>query len=140
MGFSTAPARAATRKSNWQRVGGISRFLRSGQAGGDAGQQPPYGIQRKVEIARALAAEPTLLILDEPAAGLNDSETLELVETIYKIREKGVTVLLIEHDMDMVMTLTDYITVINFGKKIAEGTPAEVQKSQGDRSLPGQRG
>jgi branched-chain amino acid transport system ATP-binding protein len=82
-----------------------------------------------VEIARAMAVEPTLLILDEPAAGLNDKETLELLETIFKIRDKGVTVLLIEHDMDMVMEVTDYLTVINFGKKIAEGTPEEVQKN-----------
>ncbi len=79
-------------------------------------------------MARAMAVEPTLLILDEPAAGLNDNETLELLETIFKIRDNGVTVLLIEHDMDMVMEVTDYLTVINFGKKIAEGTPKEIQK------------
>ena len=76
-----------------------------------------------------MAVEPTLLILDEPAAGLNDNETLVLLETIFKIRDKGVTVLLIEHDMDMVMEVTDYLTVINFGKKIAEGTPAEIQNN-----------
>ncbi len=80
-------------------------------------------------MARAMAVDPTLLILDEPAAGLNDKETLELLETIFKIRDKGVTVLLIEHDMDMVMEVTDYLTVINFGRKIAEGTPAEIQKN-----------
>jgi branched-chain amino acid transport system ATP-binding protein len=89
----------------------------------------PYGLQRRVEMARAMAVEPTLLILDEPAAGLNDKETLDLVQTIYRIRDKGVTVLLIEHDMDMVMQLTDYLTVLNFGKKIAEGTPAEIQQN-----------
>ena len=80
-------------------------------------------------MARAMAVEPTLLILDEPAAGLNDKETLVLQETIFKIRDKGVTVLLIEHDMDMVMEVTDYLTVINFGKKIAQGPPAEIQKN-----------
>jgi branched-chain amino acid transport system ATP-binding protein len=69
------------------------------------------------------------LILDEPAAGLNDKETMELLQTIFKIRDKGVTVLLIEHDMDMVMEVTDYLTVINFGKKIAEGNPEEIQKN-----------
>ena len=86
-----------------------------------------YGIQRKVEMARALVSEPELLILVEPAAGLNDSETMELVETIYSIRDRGITILLIEHNMDLVMTLTDYITVINFGKPIAEGIPDAIQ-------------
>ncbi|PIE73583.1 MAG: ABC transporter ATP-binding protein [Deltaproteobacteria bacterium] len=89
----------------------------------------PYGIQRRVEMARAMAVEPHLLILDEPAAGLNDKETQALTETIYKIREKGVTILLIEHDMELVMEVTEYLTVINFGSKIAEGTPAEVQEN-----------
>jgi len=89
----------------------------------------PYGAQRRVEMARAMAVDPTLLILDEPAAGLNDKETLALLETIFQIRDKGVTVLLIEHDMDLVMQVTDYLTVINFGKKIAEGTPDEIQKN-----------
>ncbi len=78
-------------------------------------------------MARAMATEPSLMILDEPAAGLNDNETLGLIETIYKIREKGITILLIEHDMDLVMEVTEYLTVINFGKKIAEGTPGEIQ-------------
>ena len=86
-----------------------------------------YGFQRKVEMARALVSEPELLILDEPAAGLNDSETMELVETIYSIRDSGITILLIEHNMDLVMTLTDYITVINFGKQISEGLPDYIQ-------------
>ncbi|PID75767.1 MAG: ABC transporter ATP-binding protein [Deltaproteobacteria bacterium] len=89
----------------------------------------PYGIQRRVEMARAMAVEPHLLILDEPAAGLNDKETQALTETIYRIREKGVTILLIEHDMELVMEVTEYLTVINFGSKIAEGTPAEVQEN-----------
>lgn len=89
-----------------------------------------YGLQRRVEIARAMAAEPSLLILDEPAAGLNDKETLGLLELIYRIRDLGVTVLLIEHDMDLVMELTEYLTVLNFGSKIAEGTPAKIQEDK----------
>jgi branched-chain amino acid transport system ATP-binding protein len=90
----------------------------------------PYGIQRKIEMARALATEPELLILDEPAAGLNDKERLELVDTISKVRdEMGITVLLIEHNMDLVMSLTEYITVLSFGKKIAEGLPEEIQNN-----------
>ena len=86
-----------------------------------------YGNQRKVEMARALAAEPELLILDEPAAGLNENETIELTNIILKIKEMGLGIMMIEHDMDMVMKLTDYITVINFGKEISQGEPDFVQ-------------
>ena len=86
-----------------------------------------YGVQRRIEMARALAAEPELLILDEPAAGLNENETLELTQTIRKIQAMGVTIMMIEHDMEMVMSLSEYITVINFGAKISEGLPAFVQ-------------
>ncbi|PPK60799.1 ABC transporter ATP-binding protein [Malaciobacter marinus] len=86
-----------------------------------------YGNQRKVEMARALAAEPELLILDEPAAGLNENETIELTNIILKIKQMGLGIMMIEHDMDMVMKLTDYITVINFGKEISQGEPDFVQ-------------
>ncbi|AXH09825.1 ABC transporter ATP-binding protein [Malaciobacter halophilus] len=86
-----------------------------------------YGNQRKVEMARALAAKPELLILDEPAAGLNENETIELTNIILKIKEMGLGIMMIEHDMDMVMKLTDYITVINFGKEISQGIPSFVQ-------------
>ncbi len=86
-----------------------------------------YGNQRKVEMARALAANPELLILDEPAAGLNENETIELTNIIKKIKEKGLGIMMIEHDMEMVMNLTDYITVINFGKEISQGVPSFVQ-------------
>jgi len=86
-----------------------------------------YGEQRKLEMARALATQPRLLLLDEPAAGLNPHETAELDETIARIRDRGVTVVLIEHDMNLVMGISDRVTVLNFGTKIAEGTPAEVQ-------------
>ena len=74
-----------------------------------------YGIQRRIEMARALAAEPELLILDEPAAGLNENETIELTKMIRKIQAMGVTIMMIEHDMEMVMSLSEYITVIKFG-------------------------
>ncbi|MEJ2666074.1 MAG: ABC transporter ATP-binding protein [Deinococcales bacterium] len=87
----------------------------------------PYGVQRRVELARTLVADPKLLILDEPAAGLNDMESSALNETIRGIRDAGVTVLLVEHDMNVVMNVTDSIVVINFGRKIAEGTPGEIQ-------------
>ncbi|PLX71030.1 MAG: ABC transporter ATP-binding protein [Denitrovibrio sp.] len=112
---------------NWMKVREIMEFLNLMKYAKTPTNSLPYGIQRRVEIGRALATEPELLILDEPAAGLNDNETLELVELIFKIRDMGITVLLIEHDMDMVMQLVDYITVINFGKKISEGTPDFIQ-------------
>lgn len=90
----------------------------------------PFVIHRKVEIARALATEPKLLLLDEPAAGLNIRETEEMGELIRRIREEGVTVLLIEHDMSLVMDISDEICVLNFGEKIAEGTPKEIHKNE----------
>ena len=86
-----------------------------------------YGEQRRLEIARALATDPKLLCLDEPAAGLNPAEKEELLQLIRQIRDQGVTVLLIEHDMRLVMGVTDRIVVLEFGKKIAEGLPAEVR-------------
>jgi len=89
----------------------------------------PYGLQRRLEIARALATKPRLLMLDEPAAGLNEQETSELMQTISRIRDSGITVLLIEHDMKVVMGISDRIIVLDNGEKIAEGTPAEVQAS-----------
>ncbi len=89
----------------------------------------PYGHQRRLEIARALAADPSLIILDEPAAGLNEQESLELMALIRQIRDSGITVLLIEHDMKVVMGICERIIVLDYGKKIAEGTPAEVQSN-----------
>lgn len=88
----------------------------------------PYGHQRKLEIARAMALEPKLLLLDEPAAGMNADESLELVEFVREIRDRfDITILMIEHHMDVVTNLCDFCTVLNFGKTIAVGTPAEVK-------------
>jgi len=87
----------------------------------------PYGDQRRLEIARALATQPRLLCLDEPAAGFNPSEKADLMALIRRIRDDGYTVLLIEHDMKLVMGVTDRIVVLEFGKKIAEGSPAEIR-------------
>jgi branched-chain amino acid transport system ATP-binding protein len=90
----------------------------------------PYGQQRKLEIARALASEPKVLMLDEPAAGMNPAETAELMETIHFIRNKfDITVLLIEHDMKLVMGICERILVVDYGKTIAEGTPDEILKN-----------
>jgi len=93
----------------------------------DAAGTLPYGDQRRLEIARALAAEPKLLALDEPAAGMNASETLSLRNLLLDIRKDGTTILLIEHDMRLVMNVCDRVLVLDYGEKIAEGTPAEVQ-------------
>lgn len=87
----------------------------------------PYGKQRELEIARALAIEPQILFLDEPAAGMNPAETGRLINLIKSIRDLGITIMLIEHDMKLVMNICDHITVLNYGQKIAEGAPTEIQ-------------
>ena len=97
----------------------------------DRAEQPagalPYGLMKRIEIARALAARPRLLLLDEPAAGLNDTETLALRELIARIRATGVTVLLVEHHMPLVMSVSDRLLVLDYGSVLAEGTPADIQ-------------
>jgi branched-chain amino acid transport system ATP-binding protein len=98
---------------------------------GDAlSENLPYGLQRRLEIARALASEPKLLLLDEPTAGMNPQETDEMMGFIRRLRdERGLTIFLIEHDMKLVMTISDQVSVMDYGQKIAEGTPTEVQRN-----------
>ncbi|RJP48904.1 MAG: ABC transporter ATP-binding protein [Anaerolineaceae bacterium] len=99
--------------------------------GNELARNLPYGGQRRIEIARALAASPTLLLLDEPTAGMNPNETEEAIKLFRRIRDdKGVTVLLIEHDMRVIMNISERITVMDYGEKIAEGTPAEIRSNQ----------
>ena len=93
--------------------------------------QMPYGALKRLEIARALAARPKILLLDEPAAGLNHTETGEIEELIRKVAQSGVTVVLVEHDMKLVMNLSDHILVLDYGKTLAEGTAAEVRANPG---------
>ncbi len=108
----------------------LLRFVGLEQDAGRPATELPYGKQRKLEIARALAARPKLILLDEPAAGMNDSETAALTELIRGIRETyKTTIILIEHDMHLVMTLCDRLIVVNFGEKLAEGVPEEVQNN-----------
>lgn len=91
----------------------------------------PYGLQRRLEIARALASQPKLLLLDEPTAGMNPNETIDLTNFIQRLRkELDLTILLIEHHMRVVMAISDRVSVLDYGEKIAEGTPAEVQKNE----------
>ena len=98
---------------------------------GDYATSLPYGLQRRLEIARALATNPKLLLLDEPAAGMNPTETLELTQFIREIRDEfSLTILLIEHHMQVIMDISDRIYVLEFGKTIAEGVPAEIQNNQ----------
>jgi branched-chain amino acid transport system ATP-binding protein len=99
------------------------------QFANELAQNLPYGAQRRLEIARALATEPILLLLDEPAAGMNPQETLELVDLIKEISQDGQAILLIEHDMKLVMSLSHKIYVMDYGKKIAEGEPAEIRSN-----------
>ncbi|NUR89672.1 MAG: ABC transporter ATP-binding protein [Nonomuraea sp.] len=92
----------------------------------------PYGVQKRVELARALAMEPRLLLLDEPVAGMNSGERVEMAELIVSVRESlGISILLVEHDMGMVMRLADRVTVMDFGRRIADGPPAQVQDDPG---------
>jgi branched-chain amino acid transport system ATP-binding protein len=100
----------------------------SGRAN-DRARQLPYAQQRLLEIARALASKPNVLLLDEPAAGMNMTESMKLLDTIGKLKASGITVLLVEHNVRLVMGISDLVTVLDFGKKIAEGTPSEVQRN-----------
>jgi len=100
---------------------GVGKYLKAHAS------QMPYGALKRMEIARALAAKPQLLLLDEPAAGLNHTETGEIDVLIRKVADSGVTVVLVEHDMKLVMNLSDHILVLDYGKKLAEGTAAEVR-------------
>jgi ABC-type branched-subunit amino acid transport system ATPase component len=104
-------------------------FVGLGGRASDDASSLSYGDQRRLEIARAIVSRPSLLLLDEPAAGLNPSETAHLAALVRRIRDGGTTILLVEHDMTFVMQLSDCITVLNFGKRIFEGTPDEVRRS-----------
>lgn len=110
---------------------GLLKIVGLQDKAGERASSLPYGHQRKLEIARAMALEPSLLLLDEPAAGMNADESLELVEFVRYIRDSfDITILMIEHHMDVVSNLCDSVTVLNFGKTIAAGTPAQVKAEQ----------
>jgi len=107
----------------------LLNFVGLEQYSGNFARNLAYGLQRRLEIARALASDPKLLLLDEPAAGMNPREKEDLIVLIRRIRDRGVTVFLIEHDMNLVMQISERITVLDHGEKIAEGLPAEVRSN-----------
>jgi branched-chain amino acid transport system ATP-binding protein len=121
------PRHRREEKDAIERAAALLQFVGIAHRGEEKAKNLPYGDQRRLEIARALATEPKLLCLDEPAAGFNPSEKSALIELIHAIRDDGYTVLLIEHDMRLVMGVTDRIVVLEFGRKIADGLPAEIR-------------
>jgi branched-chain amino acid transport system ATP-binding protein len=126
--FFSGPALGAGERKGREEARRHLDFLGIGAAAESRVEDLAYGVQKKVEIARALASRPTLLLLDEPAAGLNEAETVELMGTVRRIRdEMGITVLLVEHNMQLVMGISDRICALSFGVVLGEGTPEEIR-------------
>ena len=123
------PGQRSEEESALERAYALLEFVELKGKGDFVASNLPYGSQRRLEIARALASQPRLLLLDEPAAGMNPQETDDMMRFIRRLRdERGLTILLIEHDMHLVMDISDQVSVLDYGSKIAEGTPAEVQR------------
>ena len=129
-GLLGLPVSRREEKADRKRAQELLDFIGIGEYADRLAKNLPYGVQRRLEIARALGTEPKLLLLDEPAAGFNPAEKVELAKTIKKIRDAGYTVLLIEHDMSLVMGVSDRVVVIDFGQKIADDLPAVVQNDK----------
>jgi branched-chain amino acid transport system ATP-binding protein len=129
-GLFGLPISRREEKRDKARAQELLDFIGIGEYADRLAKNLPYGVQRRLEIARALGTEPKLLLLDEPAAGFNPAEKVELAKTIRKIRDAGYTVLLIEHDMSLVMGVSDRVVVIDFGQKIADDLPAKVQNDK----------
>lgn len=129
-GLFGLPVSRREEKRDKARAQELLDFIGIGEYADRLAKNLPYGVQRRLEIARALGTEPKLLLLDEPAAGFNPAEKVELANTIRKIRDAGYTVLLIEHDMSLVMGVSDRVVVIDFGQKIADDLPAKVQNDK----------
>ena len=121
------PLNRREEKESRQRAFELLQFMGIDHRADQLAKNLPYGDQRRLEIARALGTEPQLILLDEPAAGFNPAEKVALAETIKKIRDKGYTVLLIEHDMSLIMGISDRVAVLDFGQKIADDLPSVVQ-------------
>jgi branched-chain amino acid transport system ATP-binding protein len=124
------PATVREEAAAFEEARRLLRFVGLRGQGDKMASSLPYGAQRRLEIARALASKPKLILLDEPTAGMNPSETQEMVHFIRRLRDElGITVLLIEHQMRVVMTISDKISVLDFGEKIAEGTATDIQNN-----------
>lgn len=126
-GLFGSPISRREEKRDKKRAQELLDFIGIGEYADRLAKNLPYGVQRRLEIARALGTEPKLLLLDEPAAGFNPAEKVELAKVIEKIRSAGYTILLIEHDMSLVMKVSDRVVVLDFGQKIADNTPENVQ-------------
>jgi len=126
-GLFGLPVSRREEKRDKERAQELLDFIGIGEHADRLAKNLPYGVQRRLEIARAMGAEPKLLLLDEPAAGFNPAEKVELAATIRKIRDAGYTILLIEHDMSLVMKVSDRVVVLDFGQKIADASPNIVQ-------------
>ena len=121
----------ARREEHWahERAYGLLELLELSQYADKKAGSLPFGLQRRLEIARALASDPSLLLLDEPAAGLNPVEKQELVALIFKLKNQGLTLLVIEHDMRVIMPISDRVVVLDYGEKIAEDVPVRIQEN-----------
>lgn len=126
-GLFGSPVSRREEKRDKKRAQELLDFIGIGEYADRLAKNLPYGVQRRLEIARALGTEPKLILLDEPAAGFNPAEKVELAKVIRKIRDAGYTILLIEHDMSLVMKVSDRVVVLDFGQKIADNTPQKVQ-------------
>ncbi|MBM3720715.1 MAG: ABC transporter ATP-binding protein, partial [Actinobacteria bacterium] len=126
-GLFGSPVSRREEKRDKKRAQELLDFIGIGEYADRLARNLPYGVQRRLEIARALGTEPKLILLDEPAAGFNPAEKVELAKVIRKIRDAGYTVLLIEHDMSLVMKVSDRVVVLDFGQKIADDVPVKVQ-------------
>lgn len=126
-GLFGSPVSRREERRDKKRAQELLDFIGIGEYADRLAKNLPYGVQRRLEIARALGTEPKLILLDEPAAGFNPAEKVELAKVIRKIRDAGYTVLLIEHDMSLVMKVSDRVVVLDFGQKIADDVPVKVQ-------------
>ena len=126
-GLFGSPVSRREERRDKKRAQELLDFIGIGEYADRLAKNLPYGVQRRLEIARALGTEPKLILLDEPAAGFNPAEKVELATVIRKIRDAGYTVLLIEHDMSLVMKVSDRVVVLDFGQKIADDVPVKVQ-------------
>jgi len=126
-GLFGSPIPRKEEKRDKKRAQELLDFIGIGEYADRLARNLPYGVQRRLEIARALGTEPKLILLDEPAAGFNPAEKVELAKVIRKISDAGYTILLIEHDMSLVMKVSDRVVVLDFGQKIADNTPQKVQ-------------